>query len=77
MFNFSALTTDDEKRQVSNLVSSFLRQVNFFRDFESELEFYAESRAAFSNLDPVLENLVQVSKLIYLILIVYMLKHIL
>ncbi|XP_042227665.1 VPS35 endosomal protein-sorting factor-like isoform X2 [Homarus americanus] len=57
--SINALTTDDERRQLSQLIISFIRQVNFGRDFEQHLDFYVNSRAAFSNLDPVLVSLVQ------------------
>lgn len=57
---FSALTTDDERRQLSQLITTFIRRVNFGRDFEQQLDFYVNARAAFSNLDPVLVSLVQV-----------------
>lgn len=56
----SALTTDDEKRQLSLLITSFIHQVNFGNDFEQQLDFYVNARAAFSNLDSVLVSLVQV-----------------
>nr|XP_045583302.1 VPS35 endosomal protein-sorting factor-like isoform X1 [Procambarus clarkii] len=57
--SINALTTDDERRQLSQLIISFIRQVNFGRDFEQQLDFYVNARAAFSNLDPVLVSLVQ------------------
>ena len=59
---YSALTTDDERRQLSHLITTFIRQVNFGRDFEQQLDFYVNARAAFSNLDMVLKALVQVSQ---------------
>ncbi|KAK8752223.1 hypothetical protein OTU49_012574 [Cherax quadricarinatus] len=57
--SINALTTDDERRQLSQLIISFIRQVNFGRDFEQQLDFYVNARAAFSNLDTVLVSLVQ------------------
>ncbi|GFO28655.1 upf0505 protein c16orf62-like protein [Plakobranchus ocellatus] len=53
-----ALTLEDEKRIVGNLLCSFIRQVHFGRDFEQQLSFYVESRSYFSNLDVVLIALV-------------------
>ncbi|XP_070579924.1 VPS35 endosomal protein-sorting factor-like [Ptychodera flava] len=54
----NALTVDDEKRVVGNLISSFVRKVSFGRDFEQQLTFYVEARASFSNLESVLIQLV-------------------
>lgn len=56
--HFSSLTGDDERRQISALVSNFIKQVNYGRDFEAQLSFYAEARAAFLNLDAVYATLV-------------------
>ncbi|UYV82102.1 C16orf62 [Cordylochernes scorpioides] len=55
----NALTVEDERRQISNLISHFVRKVSFGRDFEQQLSFYVEARATFSNLDSVLVQLVQ------------------
>ncbi|BFZ02646.1 hypothetical protein BsWGS_05685 [Bradybaena similaris] len=55
----NALTLDDEKRVIGNLLCGFLRLVQFGRDFEQQLSFYVECRAYFSNLDSVLITLVQ------------------
>ena len=57
---FSALTLDDERRVISNLISGFVRQISFGRDFEQQLSFYVESRSSFTNLDIVLVQLIQV-----------------
>ncbi|XP_055549188.1 VPS35 endosomal protein sorting factor-like [Wyeomyia smithii] len=54
----NALTSEDERRQISNLISHFIRKVDFGRDFEQQLSFYVEARAAFSNLDPVYSTLI-------------------
>ena len=56
----SALTLDDERRVISNLISGFVRQISFGRDFEQQLSFYVESRSSFTNLDIVLVQLIQV-----------------
>ncbi|KAG1676021.1 UPF0505 protein C16orf62 [Nymphon striatum] len=55
----SALTVDDEKRQISNLIIAFIRSVSFGRDLEQQLSFYVECRACFTNLEPVIAFLVQ------------------
>ena len=60
---FSALTLDDEVREISKLVIAFLRTVNYGRDFEQQLTFYVEARAAFSNIDSILVYLVQVGNI--------------
>lgn len=54
----NALTSEDERRQISNLISHFIRKVDFGRDFEQQLSFYVEARSAFSNLDPVYSTLI-------------------
>lgn len=59
VFVFSALTGEDERRQTTQLISHFVRNIHFGRDFERQLSFYVESRAAFVNLDGVFVTLVQ------------------
>ena len=59
-YDFSALTLDDERKMISNLISGFVRNISFGRDFEQQLSFYVECRASFSNLDQVLVQLIQV-----------------
>lgn len=58
----SALTLDDERRQIGILICAFIRKISFGRDFEQQLGFYVEARATFSNLDLALVQLVQVIK---------------
>lgn len=58
IFFYSALTVEDERRQISNLISNFIKKVNFGRDFEQQLTFYVEARAAFPNLDSVFVTLI-------------------
>lgn len=58
---YSALTVDDEKRQIGTLICGLVQRVDYGRDFEKQLSFYAEARAAFPNLDSVHVQLVQVS----------------
>lgn len=55
----NALTVDDEKRQIGNLISGFIKKVDYGRDFEQQLSFYVEARSAFPNLDSVHAQLVQ------------------
>lgn len=62
-YHFSALTVDDEKRQIGNLICGFVKSVDFGRDFEQQLGFYVDARASFTNLDSVHVQLVQVSKI--------------
>lgn len=54
----SALTSDDERRNIGNLISFFILRVNFGRDFEQQLAFYVDARGSFANLDIVLYTLV-------------------
>ncbi|XP_021918699.1 UPF0505 protein C16orf62 homolog isoform X2 [Zootermopsis nevadensis] len=55
----NALTVDDEKRQIGNLICGFVKKVDYGRDFEQQLSFYVEARSAFPNLDSVHAQLVQ------------------
>ncbi len=59
---YSALTLDDEVRTISSLICGFLRTVSYGRDFEQQLNFCVDARAAFSNLDTVIAQLVQVRR---------------
>ncbi|XP_059611649.1 VPS35 endosomal protein sorting factor-like [Phlebotomus argentipes] len=54
----NALTVDDERRQIGGLISHMIKQVDFGRDFESQLAFYVDARAAFLNLDVVYATLI-------------------
>ncbi|KAG4070610.1 hypothetical protein HA402_013530 [Bradysia odoriphaga] len=54
----NAQTVEDERRQISNLICNFIKKVDFKRDFEQQLTFYVEARAAFPNLDSVFVTLV-------------------
>ncbi|KAM4697629.1 VPS35 endosomal protein-sorting factor-like [Rhinophrynus dorsalis] len=54
----NALTLEDEKRTLSNLINGFIRMVSFGRDFEQQLSFYVEARSMFCNLEPVLVQLI-------------------
>ncbi|XP_020282455.1 UPF0505 protein C16orf62 homolog isoform X2 [Pseudomyrmex gracilis] len=55
----SALTVEDEKRQIGQLICGLVQRVDYGRDFEKQLSFYVEVRAAFPNLDSVHIQLVQ------------------
>lgn len=57
--SLNALTLEDERRHIGQLLCGFLQRVGFGRDFEQQLAFYVDARAAFSALDPVLVQLVQ------------------
>uniref|UniRef100_A0A8C5QFY2 VPS35 endosomal protein-sorting factor-like n=1 Tax=Leptobrachium leishanense TaxID=445787 RepID=A0A8C5QFY2_9ANUR len=54
----NALTLEDEKRILSQLINGFIRMVSFGRDFEQQLSFYVESRSMFCNLESVLVQLI-------------------
>lgn len=54
----NALTLEDDKREVSDLIISFISRVSFHRDFQSHLEFLVEARSNYSNLEPVIAFLV-------------------
>ncbi|XP_055387781.1 VPS35 endosomal protein sorting factor-like [Condylostylus longicornis] len=54
----NALTVDDERRLIGNLISNFIKKVDYGKDFEQQLTFYVEARAAFPNLDAVFTTLV-------------------
>lgn len=54
----TAQTVEDERRQISQLISSFIRKVIYPKDFERQLSFYVESREAFTDLDAVYITLV-------------------
>ena len=53
------MSFEDERRQVARLIVGFLSHISFGQDFEASLDFLVEARAAFSNLDYVLQYLVQ------------------
>lgn len=57
-FTISAQTVEDERRQISLLISSFIRKVTYPKDFERQLSFYVEAREAFTDLDTVYITLV-------------------
>ena len=57
--SINALSVDDEVRAIGSLVSNgLIRAVSFGSDLEQQLAFLVECRAAFCNIDPVLQHLV-------------------
>ncbi|CAF2901704.1 unnamed protein product [Rotaria sp. Silwood2] len=54
-----ALTNDDELREVSGLLSSLIRKVDYGKDVEEELKFCVEARGLFGYLDSVTITLIQ------------------
>ncbi|XP_034132852.1 VPS35 endosomal protein sorting factor-like isoform X2 [Drosophila guanche] len=54
----NALSMEDERRQISQLINVFIHKVHFGRDLEQQLGFYVEARGTFSNLDAVYVTLV-------------------
>uniref|UniRef100_A0A0A1X4P6 UPF0505 protein CG8202 n=1 Tax=Zeugodacus cucurbitae TaxID=28588 RepID=A0A0A1X4P6_ZEUCU len=54
----TAQTVEDERRQISKLISSFIRKVSYRNDFERQLSFYVEARGVFTDLDAVYITLV-------------------
>jgi len=57
--SINALSVDDEVRGIGSLVSNgLIRAVSFGSDLEQQLAFLVECRAAFCNIDPVLQHLV-------------------
>ncbi|XP_075145399.1 VPS35 endosomal protein sorting factor-like [Haematobia irritans] len=72
----NALTVEDEKRQISQLICNVIRKVDFGTDFEKQLSFYVEARGTFSNLDAVYNTLVHsVNKLAMEICQIVKYKH--
>lgn len=59
-FYSSAMSVEDEKRQIAELAIGLIDRVDFGRDFQQMLSFYGDARAIFTNLDPALAHLVQV-----------------
>lgn len=57
--SINALSVDDEVRAIGSLISTGLvRAVSFGSDLDQQLAFLVECRAAFCNIDPVLQHLV-------------------
>eukprot|EP01113_Clastostelium_recurvatum_P024252 TRINITY_DN2894_c0_g1_i4.p1 TRINITY_DN2894_c0_g1~~TRINITY_DN2894_c0_g1_i4.p1 ORF type:complete len:702 (-),score=262.98 TRINITY_DN2894_c0_g1_i4:42-1856(-) len=56
--SMNTLSFQDEVRQVTHLLISFIRRVDFGRDVEKQLNFYVDCRAALGNFDQVKQRLV-------------------
>jgi hypothetical protein len=55
-----AMSADDDVLAIAALIiDGLLRAVSFGNDLEQQLAFYVECRAAFSNIDPVMQFLVR------------------
>mmetsp|Transcript_12765 Transcript_12765/g.19318 ORF Transcript_12765/g.19318 Transcript_12765/m.19318 type:complete len:1005 (+) Transcript_12765:49-3063(+) len=54
----NTLTVKDEVRQITEMITRFVRAVSFGRDVEKQMNFYVDCRRAFSNLDRVKRELV-------------------
>jgi hypothetical protein len=57
--SINALSFDDEKREISQLLCNFIQKLDFGRDLEKHLNFFVEARRAFINLDVVKVELVK------------------
>ncbi|XP_024084957.1 UPF0505 protein C16orf62 homolog isoform X2 [Cimex lectularius] len=56
--SINILSVDDEKRQIGNLISQIIMKIDFGMKMESQLSFYVEARATFTNLDTVVVTLI-------------------
>jgi hypothetical protein len=56
----SPITPVDEVKQIGGLINGFILRVHYSRDYEKQLQFYDEARGAFTNIDSVLVQLIQV-----------------
>jgi hypothetical protein len=56
--SINTLSFDDERRQVSELLCSFVTKVDFGRNVEKQLTFLSDARRAFGNFDTVKARLV-------------------
>ena len=56
--SINTLSFEDERRQVSDLLSSFVSKVDFGREVEKQLTFLSDARRAFGNFDTVKARLV-------------------
>jgi hypothetical protein len=53
-----SLSSDEERKQIALLIINFVRQIDYGRDLEQQLNTYVECRSAFTNLDLVTQELV-------------------
>lgn len=56
--SINSLSSNDDIRRVSRLIAAFMRQVQFGRDVEKQMNFYVDCRRAFSNIDSIKHQLV-------------------
>ena len=59
--SINSLSFEDEIRQIANLISIFIKKINYGMDLEKQLNFYVDCRRAFGNLDAVKQSLVLVA----------------
>jgi predicted RNA-binding protein Jag len=59
--SINSLSFEDEIRQISHLLSIFIKKINYGMDLEKQLNFYVECRRAFGNLDSLKSGLVIVA----------------
>jgi len=57
--SITALSFEDEKREVSVLLCAFIQKLDFGKELDKHLNFYVEARRAFVNLDLVKVDLVK------------------
>ena len=62
---YSALTLEDEKRDIAQMICAFINKIEVFEKdkIEQYLSFYSDARASFSNLDSVISLLIHVIEL--------------
>ena len=55
-YKLSALTLEDDKRDISQMICAFINKIELIEKdkIEQYLNFYSEARASFSNLDNVI-----------------------
>jgi hypothetical protein len=57
--SIDVFTPETKKKTISDLLSKFIRKVDFGIDYENLLNFYTEARGSYSELDEVIELLVK------------------
>jgi len=56
--SIDSMTFEDERKQISRLIVSFVRKIDFGRDLEKQLNMYVDCRQSFTSLDAVTSELV-------------------